>query len=155
MKAKQHTFTVLLVFVLAAGAALALLTHANRKAEQAASEAEDSGLAALFHTLDPDGHAFTSQFRSQTKQEGEGIAPSPSVHNTNVPPILRKLALLDDFLALVVTAVATCLVGELQRAAVAALDQCGGLQLPNIAATLVAAGLGKMSLRYCHIFAPP
>ena len=121
----------------------------------AASEAEDSSLAALFHTLDPDGHAFTSQFRSQTKQEGEGIAPSPSVHNTNVPPILRKLALLDDFLALVVTAVATCLVGELQRAAVAALHQCGGLQLPNIAATLVAAGLGKMSLRYCHIFAPP
>jgi hypothetical protein len=94
-------------------------------------------------------------FVFKTKQEGEGIAPSPSVHNTNVPPILRKLGLLDDFLALVVTAVATCLVGELQRAAVAALDQCGGLQLPNIAATLVAAGLGKMSLRYCHIFAPP
>ena len=91
----------------------------------------------------------------QTEQEGEGIAPSPSVHNTIMPPITRKLGLLDDFLALVVTAVATCLVGELQRAAVAALDQCGGLQLPNIAATLVAAGLGKMSLRYCHIFAPP
>lgn len=67
-----------------------------------------------------------------------------------MPPILRKLALLDDFLALVVTAVATCLVGELERAAVAALYQRGGLQLPNIAATLVAAGFGKMSLRYCH-----
>ena len=40
MKAKQHTLIVLLVFVLAAGAALALLTHANQKAEQAASEAE-------------------------------------------------------------------------------------------------------------------
>ena len=37
MKAKQHTLIVLLVFVLAAGAALALLTHANQKAEQAAS----------------------------------------------------------------------------------------------------------------------
>lgn len=33
MKAKQHTLIVLLVFVLAAGAALALLTHANQKAE--------------------------------------------------------------------------------------------------------------------------
>ena len=32
MKAKQHTLIVLLVFVLAAGAALALLTHANQKA---------------------------------------------------------------------------------------------------------------------------
>ena len=114
-------------------------------------KAQCFGFAARFHTLDLDCHALTSQ----KQQEGEGVAPSPSVHNTNVPPILRKLALLDDFLALVVTAVATCLVGELQRAAVAALDQCGGLQLPNIAATLVAAGLGKMSLRYCHIFAPP
>lgn len=34
MKAKQHTFTVLLVFVLAAGAALALLTNANQKANR-------------------------------------------------------------------------------------------------------------------------
>ena len=37
MKAKQHTLIVLLVFVLSAGAALTLLTHANQKAEQAAS----------------------------------------------------------------------------------------------------------------------
>ena len=47
MKAKQHTFTVLLVFVLAAGAALALLTNANQKAEQAASEAEDGSIPLL------------------------------------------------------------------------------------------------------------
>ena len=67
MKAKQHTLIVLLVFVLSAGAALTLLTHANQKAEQAASEAEDSGFAALFHALDLDGHAFTSQFRYQDK----------------------------------------------------------------------------------------
>ena len=33
----------------------------------AASEAEDSGFAALFHALDLDGHAFTSQFRFQDK----------------------------------------------------------------------------------------
>lgn len=32
MKAKQHTLIVLLVFVLSAGAALTLLTHANQKA---------------------------------------------------------------------------------------------------------------------------
>ena len=67
MKAKQHTFTVLLVFVLAAGAALALLTNANQKAEQAASEAEGFRLAARVHAVDPDGHAFTSQFRFQDK----------------------------------------------------------------------------------------
>lgn len=47
MKAKQHTFTVLLVFVLAAGAALALLTNANQKAEQAASEAEAGSIPLL------------------------------------------------------------------------------------------------------------
>ena len=44
MKTKRRTLIVLLVFVLAAGAALALLTHANQKAEQAASEAEDLSL---------------------------------------------------------------------------------------------------------------
>ena len=47
MKAKQRTLIVLLVFVLAAGAALALLTHANQKAEQAASEAEDGSIPLL------------------------------------------------------------------------------------------------------------
>ena len=47
MKTKRRTLIVLLVFVLAAGAALALLTHANQKAEQAASEAEDGGIPLL------------------------------------------------------------------------------------------------------------
>ena len=47
MKAKQHTLIVLLVFVLAAGAALALLNHANQKAEQADSEAEDGSIPLL------------------------------------------------------------------------------------------------------------
>lgn len=47
MKAKQHTLIVLLVFVLSAGAALTLLTHANQKAEQAASEAEDGSIPLL------------------------------------------------------------------------------------------------------------
>lgn len=47
MKTKRHTLIVLLVFVLAAGAALALLTHANQKAEQAASEAEDGSIPLL------------------------------------------------------------------------------------------------------------
>ena len=51
MKAKQHTLIVLLVFVLAAGAALTLLTHANQKAEQAASEAEDGSISLLDVTM--------------------------------------------------------------------------------------------------------
>ena len=46
MKAKQRTLAFLLVLVLATGAALALLTHANRKAEQAASEAKDGSIPA-------------------------------------------------------------------------------------------------------------
>ena len=40
MKAKQRTLIVLLILVIVAGGALALLTFSNRKAEQAASEAE-------------------------------------------------------------------------------------------------------------------
>ena len=47
MKAKQRTLAFLLALVLAAGAALALLTHANQKAEQAASEAEDGSIPLL------------------------------------------------------------------------------------------------------------
>lgn len=47
MKTKRRTLIVLLMFVLAAGAALALLTHANQKAEQAASEAEDGSIPLL------------------------------------------------------------------------------------------------------------
>ena len=47
MKTKRRTLIVLLVFVLAAGAALALLTHANQKAEQAASEAEEGSIPLL------------------------------------------------------------------------------------------------------------
>ena len=47
MKTKRRTLIVLLVFVLSAGAALALLTHANQKAEQAASEAEDGSIPLL------------------------------------------------------------------------------------------------------------
>lgn len=47
MKTKRRTIIVLLVFVLAAGAALTLLTHANQKAEQAASEAEDGSIPLL------------------------------------------------------------------------------------------------------------
>src|SRR5699024_521844 len=85
-----------------------------------------------------------------TRRRGRQGMPSPSV----IHPCCRKekcnSALLDDFLALVVAAVAAGLVGELERAAVAALHQRGGLQLPDVAAELVAAGLGKMSLGYYH-----
>ena len=47
MKTKRRTLIVLLLFVLAAGAALALLSHANQKVEQAASEAEDGSIPLL------------------------------------------------------------------------------------------------------------
>lgn len=52
MKAKQRTLVFLLVLVLAAGAALALLTHVNEKAAQAASEAEDGSIPLLDMTRD-------------------------------------------------------------------------------------------------------
>jgi len=52
MKAKQRTLIVLVVFVLAAGAALALLTHANQQAAQAASEAADGSISLLNVTSD-------------------------------------------------------------------------------------------------------
>ena len=50
MKAKQHTLIVLLVFVLSAGAALTLLTHANQKAEQAASARISASLSCTQNT---------------------------------------------------------------------------------------------------------
>ena len=52
MKAKRCTLVFLLVLVLAAGAALALLTHANEKAAQAVSEAEDGSIPLLNMTSD-------------------------------------------------------------------------------------------------------
>ena len=45
MKAKQRTLIVLLILVIVAGGALALLTFSNRKAEQAASEAEEGSIS--------------------------------------------------------------------------------------------------------------
>ncbi len=71
MKAKQRTLIVLLVFVLAAGAALALLTHANQKAEQAASEAEDGSIPLL------DGTAATLESVS-IQYGGETLTLQPS-----------------------------------------------------------------------------
>ena len=47
MKTNGVPSSLLLVFVLAAGAALTLLTHANQKAEQATSEAEDGSIPLL------------------------------------------------------------------------------------------------------------
>ena len=66
MKAKQRTLAFLLVLVLAAGAALALLTHANRKAEQAASEAKDGSVPLLDvtgDTLDPSARRWVDAGR--------------------------------------------------------------------------------------------
>lgn len=52
MKAKQRALFLLLGLVAAAGVALALLTHANRQAEQAASEAETGSIPLLDVTSD-------------------------------------------------------------------------------------------------------
>ena len=71
MKTKRRTLIVLLVFVLAAGAALALLTHANQKAEQAASEAEDGSIPLL------DGTAATLESVS-IQYGGETLTLRPS-----------------------------------------------------------------------------
>lgn len=73
MKAKQHTLIVLLVFVLSAGAALTLLTHANQKAEQAASEAEDGSIPLLDVT--------TATLESVSIQYGgETLTEDPAYH---------------------------------------------------------------------------
>lgn len=52
MKAKQRALFLLLGLVAAAGIALALLTHANRQAEQAASEAETGSIPLMDVTSD-------------------------------------------------------------------------------------------------------
>ena len=79
MKTKRRTLIVLLVFVLAAGAALALLTHANPKAEQAASEAEDGSIPLLDMTTaeqedgDPDGPFALAAYASNNSTGAEVI----------------------------------------------------------------------------------
>ena len=83
MKAKQRTLAFLLVLVLAAGAALALLTHANRKAEQAASEAEDGSIPLLNVTGDTlEQVAVQYEGETLTLLPGDGwtLAEDPDYH---------------------------------------------------------------------------
>ena len=83
MKAKQRTLAFLLVLVLAAGAALALLTHANRKAEQAASEAEDGSIPLLDVTGDAlEQVAVQYEGETLTLLPGDGwtLAEDPDYH---------------------------------------------------------------------------
>ena len=84
MKAKQRTLIVLLVFVLAAGAALALLTHANQKAEQAASEAENGSIPLLDVTSDT-LESVAIQYGGETltllpSDDGWTLAEDPAYH---------------------------------------------------------------------------
>ena len=83
MKAKQRTLAFLLVLVLAAGAALALLTHANRKAEQAASEVEDRSIPLLDVTGDTlEQVAVQYEGETLTLLPGDGwtLAEDPDYH---------------------------------------------------------------------------
>ena len=83
MKAKQRTLAFLLVLVLAAGAALALLTHANRKAEQAASEAKDGSIPLLDVTGDTlEQVAVQYEGETLTLLPGDGwtLAEDPDYH---------------------------------------------------------------------------
>ena len=82
MKAKQRTLIVLLVFVLAAGAALALLTHANQKAEQAASEAEDGSIPLLDVT--------TATLESVSIQYGGEITSGAAGRRVGIPSFLDR-----------------------------------------------------------------
>ena len=83
MKAKQRTLAFLLVLVLAAGAALALLTHANRKAEQAANEAKDGSIPLLDVTGDTlEQVAVQYEGETLTLLPGDGwtLAEDPDYH---------------------------------------------------------------------------
>ena len=83
MKAKQRTLAFLLVLVLAAGAALALLTHANQKAEQAASEAKDGSIPLLDVTGDTlEQVAVQYEGETLTLLPGDGwtLAEDPDYH---------------------------------------------------------------------------
>ena len=83
MKAKQRTLAFLLVLVLAAGTALALLTHANRKAEQAASETKDGSIPLLDVTGDTlEQVAVQYEGETLTLLPGDGwtLAEDPDYH---------------------------------------------------------------------------
>ena len=118
-----------------------VFVHAQKLVTRA--KAQHFRFAAGFHPCDL--HCHRIHLLSDRTRRGRH-APSPSVHNTIMPPITRKLGLLDDFLALVVTAVATCLVGELQRAAVAALDQCGASSFQTLLRRLSRRALERCLL---------
>ena len=84
MKTKRRTLIVLLVFVLAAGAALALLSHANQKAEQAASEAEDGSIPLLDGTT-ATLESISIQYGSETltlrpSDDGWTLTEDPAYH---------------------------------------------------------------------------
>ena len=83
MKAKQRTLAFLLVLVLAAGAALALLTHANRKAEQAASEAKDESIPLLDvtgDTLEQVAVQYEGEILTLLPGDGWTLADDPDYH---------------------------------------------------------------------------
>lgn len=84
MKAKQRTLVVLLGLVAVLGAALALLTSFNQKAEQAASEAEEGSIPLLNVTSDTlEQAAITYAGQTLTLLPGESgwtLADDPDYH---------------------------------------------------------------------------
>ena len=110
----------------------------------ARTQAQLFGRRALVHAFDANRHFVLAAFLPVVKRKrGRRCPPLTSAGS-------GSRFLLDDFLALVVAAVAAYLMGELVLAALAAFDQSGGLQLPHRGATLVAPCLGNLSLGYCH-----
>ena len=82
MKAKQRTLVFLLVLVLAAGAALALLTHANQKAQQAASEAEEGSIPLLdgVDTLEQVSIQYDGETLTLLPGDGWTLVEDPDYH---------------------------------------------------------------------------
>ena len=129
MKAKQRTLFVLLVLAALLGGALALLTHANRQAEQAASEAEAGSIPLLSVTSDTLEQAAI-QYNGETltlqpSENGWTLADDPAYH-------------LDDSAC---DTIRTALVGlKAKRQLTAEPGEDYGFDAPQLVLTVQAAG---------------
>lgn len=129
MKAKQRTLLFLLVLAALLGGALALLTHADRQAEQAASEAAEGSIPLLSVTSDTlEQAAVQYNGETLTLQPGENgwtLADDPDYH-------------LDDSAC---DTIRTALVGlKAKRQLTAEPGEDYGFDTPQLVLTVQAAG---------------
>ena len=101
----------------------------------------------------PDPHLFVFILRRMLHRILQAI-PIKSARPQNAVFLNRLSDLrfgLDDLLAVVRTACSAYTVCKVELSALRALYHSGKVKLPNVGTSLISAGLGCFSLRYCHV----